>query len=109
MRHTSLNTTSRYMRTIPDRLKEAVKNLGQVLEAIQGVIPCKTAQKRILANQAANRLIARNGRENNGGRSRNRTYDLAHVRRALPVMRELRVLEEHEDRAISSLKNDARK
>jgi len=28
MRHMSLSTTSRYMRTVPDRLKQTVQNLG---------------------------------------------------------------------------------
>ena len=40
-------------------------------------------QTRMLIKQAAKRLIVRNGKRKNGGRSRNRTYDLAHVRRAL--------------------------
>ena len=43
----------------------------------------KHTQKRMLIKQAAKRLIIRNGKRKHGGRSRNRTYDLAHVRRAL--------------------------
>jgi integrase len=84
MRHTSLNTTSRYMRTIPDRLKEAVKNLGASLGGRSGGNSLhKTAQKRRVIVSDAKRLITRRITKNSGGRSRNRTYDLAHVRRAL--------------------------
>jgi hypothetical protein len=36
MRHTSLNTTSRYTRTVMERMKEAVQNLGKPLEASLG-------------------------------------------------------------------------
>jgi hypothetical protein len=36
MRHTSLNTTSRYTRTVTERMKEAVQNLGKPLEASLG-------------------------------------------------------------------------
>lgn len=35
LRHTSLNTTSRYTRTVMERMKDAVQNLGQPLEATQ--------------------------------------------------------------------------
>ena len=48
-----------------------------------GNSPRKNTQKRMLIKQAAKWLIARNERRKDGGRSRNRTYDLAHVRRAL--------------------------
>ena len=71
MRHTNLNTTSRYMRTVPERLKEAVKNLGANPGGNSGGNSLrKTAQKRILMSPAAKRLIARSKRKNTGGRSR---------------------------------------
>ncbi|MGN6731450.1 MAG: site-specific integrase [Candidatus Binatia bacterium] len=39
MRHTSLTTTSRYVRTVTERMKEAVQNLGQILDAILEATP----------------------------------------------------------------------
>ena len=36
LRHTSLNTTSRYTRTVMDRMKDAAQNLGRPLEASSG-------------------------------------------------------------------------
>ena len=36
MRHTSLQTTTKYMREVPDRMQDAVKNLGATLEATLG-------------------------------------------------------------------------
>jgi integrase len=36
LRHTSLNTTSRYTRTVMERMKDAVQNLGRPLEASLG-------------------------------------------------------------------------
>ena len=36
MRHTSLQTTTKYMREVPDRMQDAVKNLGASLEASRG-------------------------------------------------------------------------
>jgi hypothetical protein len=36
MRHTSLNTTTLYTRTVTERMKEAVHNLGKPLEATLG-------------------------------------------------------------------------
>jgi integrase len=108
MRHTSLNTTSLYTRTVIERMKEAVQNLG--LKATDtrplgtglggrsgGISLRKNAQRDILVKLIARRLRERevaksgeyrkekmyDGSMKSGGRSRNRTYDLAHVRRAL--------------------------
>ena len=67
MKRTSLNTTSRYMSTIPDRLKEAVKNLGA---SAGGNSLHKPDQKRILITRAAKRLSKRIKMRKNGGRSR---------------------------------------
>lgn len=88
MRHTSLTTTSRYARTVTDRMKQAVQHLGvnpggKFGGNSGGNSQRKNTQKRMFIKQAAKRLIARNTKRRNGGRSRNRTYDLAHVRRAL--------------------------
>lgn len=102
MRHTSLNTTSRYTRTVVERMTEAVQNLGKPLGASLGgnsggKSQPKYAQIDDLRKLAMPLVHARAGvvsDENNeekstklgseiGGRSRNRTYDLAHVRRAL--------------------------
>ena len=84
MRHTNLNTTSRYTRTVPERMKEAVKNLGATSGGRSGATRrVKNTQKIILLELALEGLRARQDRQINGGRSRNRTYDLAHVRRAL--------------------------
>ena len=88
MRHTSLTTTSRYVRTVTERMKQAVQNLGTNFGGkfggnSGGNSRRKNAQERMLVKQVAKRLIVRNGRRKHGGRSRSRTYDLAHVRRAL--------------------------
>jgi hypothetical protein len=84
MRHTSLNTTSRYMRTVTDRMKEAIRNLGASPGGKSGGNSLrKQAQSSVLMKLAIEGLRARKARETNGGRSRTRTYDLAHVRRAL--------------------------
>ena len=88
MRHTSLTTTSRYVRTVTERMKEAVQNLGAIPGGkfggnSGGNSPRKNTQTRMLIKQVAKRLIVRSGKRKRGGRSRNRTYDLAHVRRAL--------------------------
>jgi hypothetical protein len=83
-------------------MKDAVQNLGKPLEAgLGGSLEAsprrKNTQKDMLVKLALHQLRSRSqveGRdfneENeaslgqvNGGRSRNRTYDLAHVRRAL--------------------------
>ena len=49
MRHTSLNTTSRYTRTVTERMKEAVQNLGKPLETSLGgnSIPKTTQNDRM--------------------------------------------------------------
>jgi len=84
MRHTSLNTTSRYTRTVMERMKDAVQNLGASRGDNSGDNSSpKTTQTGTLVKRAIEELRAQNATENNGGRSRTRTYDLAHVRRAL--------------------------
>ena len=88
MRHTSLTTTSRYVRTVTERMKQAVQNLGATPGGnfggkSGGNSPRKNTQMRKVIKQAAERLTVRNGKRKHGGRSRTRTYDLAHVRRAL--------------------------
>jgi hypothetical protein len=65
-------------------MKEAVQNLGANFGGkFGGNSQRKNTQKRLLIKQVAKRLSVRNGVTKHGGRSRNRTYDLAHVRRAL--------------------------
>src|ERR1041384_4640874 len=88
MRHTSLNTTTLYTRTVTERMKEAVQNLGKPLEASLGGKSGGNSLRKKTQNNITSELVAklirvRNLREKSGGRSRNRTYDLAHVRRAL--------------------------
>jgi hypothetical protein len=88
MRHTSLTTTSRYVRAIPDRMKAAVKNLGRPLVAsVGGNSSTRPQHKNTQTNMLREFLVRlvneRNDGELDGGRSRSRTYDLAHVRRAL--------------------------
>jgi hypothetical protein len=111
MRHTSLSTTSLYTRTVLARMTKAVQNLGKSdfggnLSVISGGDPWgqlkqnssrETTQNDILqklllklVEKKSNRLNARRVKkkhqdisQKSGGRSRNRTYDLAHVRRAL--------------------------
>ena len=88
MRHTSLNTTTLYTRTVTERMKEAVQNLGKPLEASLGGKSGGNSLRKKTQNNITSELVAklirvRNLWEKSGGRSRNRTYDLAHVRRAL--------------------------
>ena len=88
MRHTSLNTTSRYTRTVTERMKEAVQNLGKPLEASLGgnsggkSIP-KTTQNDKLNELRVRLLRVRNARETFGGGGRSRTYDAADMSRVL--------------------------
>ena len=51
MRHTSHDTTTLYTRTVTERMKEAVQNLGKPLEAGLGAIlqlPAKKTQNNIM-------------------------------------------------------------
>jgi integrase len=88
MRHTSLNTTSRYTRVVMERMKEAVQNLGIPLEASLGgnsggkSIP-KTTQSDILRELAVRLLRSRNSGQIFGGGGRSRTYDAADMSRVL--------------------------
>jgi integrase len=110
MRHTSLNTTSLYTRKVKERMERAVANLGRSPGGKSGPDSGgkswgqmernslrKTVRNDILVNLLARRLTEKRAILNSesagekveetgsgdGGRSRNRTYDLAHVRRAL--------------------------
>jgi integrase len=84
MRHTSLNTTSRYVRTVKERMIEAVQNLGATAGGNFGGNSLRKNTQNDIRRVLTRRLInARSIRKKNGGRSRTRTYDLAHVRRAL--------------------------
>jgi hypothetical protein len=84
MRHTSLNTTSLYTRTVQERMKEAVENLGgNSWGQLGGNSLRKKTQNDMIGELLVKLAKRRNISERNGGRSRTRTYDLAHVRRAL--------------------------
>ena len=88
MRHTSLQTTTKYMRLVKDRMQQAVKFLGKPVEAelggdSGGISPRKTAQNDILLKLAIEGLRARNERGNVGGGGRSRTYDAADMSRVL--------------------------
>ena len=45
MRHTSLDTTTLYTRTVTERMKHAVRNLGQILGAVWGIFPAQKYPK----------------------------------------------------------------
>ena len=84
MRHTSLNTTGRYTRTVIERMKEAVENLGANVGGQSGGHSLREKTQNDIAQQIGNAILSINNvKGKDGGRSRNRTYDLAHVRRAL--------------------------
>jgi hypothetical protein len=95
MRHTSLNTTTLYTRTVTERMKAAVENLGKPLEASLGGRSGGNSLRKKTQNDIMRELLVRLANARNvaerqqdvsgssGGRSRDRTYDLAHVRRAL--------------------------
>ncbi len=84
MRNTNLNTTSRYTRTVTERMKEAVQNLGKPLEASLGgnSIP-KTTQNDKVQELRVRLLTVRNSIQIFGGGGRNRTYDAADMSRVL--------------------------
>jgi integrase len=88
MRHTSLQTTTKYMRLVKDRMQNAVKFLGKPLEAdlggSSGGIPLrKKTQDDILTKLAIEGLRARIATEKVGGGGRSRTYDAADMSRVL--------------------------
>jgi len=106
MRHTSLNTTSRYTRTVMERMTAAVQNLGKpadkILEASLGGISGGISQRKNSQNDTtlellkkivearkafrSKRFIEGNfvGAEGKiGGGGRNRTYDAADMSRVL--------------------------
>jgi hypothetical protein len=99
MRHTNLTTTTKYLRAMHERMKEAVSGLGQpssetsdnilgaTLGASQNALQGqKTVQKSIQAKMAelARMLITQqNAWEKVGGGGRSRTYDAADMSRVL--------------------------
>jgi integrase len=88
MRHTSLQTTTTYMRLVKDRMQNAVRFLGKSLEAdlggsSGGVSLRKNTQNDILRKLAIEGLRARIAREKVGGGGRSRTYDAADMSRVL--------------------------
>ena len=75
MRHTSLNTTTLYTRTVTERMKAAVENLGRPLEASLGGRSGGNSLRKKTQNDMMRELLVRlvkaqNSRENSGGRSR---------------------------------------
>jgi len=88
MRHTSLNTTSRYTRTVMERMKAAVQNLGKPLEASLGGNSGgksirKTTQSDIMRELLVRLVRARDARDNFGGGGQIRTVDSADMSRVL--------------------------
>jgi hypothetical protein len=88
LRHTSLNTTSRYTRTATERMKAAVQNLGKPLEASLGGNSggkpiTKTTQSDKLNELRVRLLRVRNTREKFGGGEWSRTTDAADMSRVL--------------------------
>jgi hypothetical protein len=99
MRHTNLTTTTKYLRAMHERMKEAVSGLGksssntsdEILgqlwgasqNALQGQ---KTVQKSIqekMAELARMLIPQQNACEKIGGGGRSRTYDAADMSRVL--------------------------
>ena len=88
MRHTSLQTTTKYMRLVKDRMQQAVKFLGKPLEAdlggnSGGVSLRKNTQNDILIKLAIEGLRARGTRGKVGGGGQIRTVDSADMSRVL--------------------------
>jgi len=85
LRHTSLETTTKYLRTVNDRLEAAVSTLGASLGGrYQAQIGRKTTQNDSDEDSrfTPKPLVSRESNwEKVGGRRRARTSDLAHVRR----------------------------
>ena len=67
MRHTSLQTTTKYMREVPDRMEDAVKNLGANCGGRLGAqnVP-KTTQNNIILKLALERLEELKQQSNKG-------------------------------------------
>ena len=87
MRHTSLATTTKYMRTVENRMREAVQNLGCDsgcdLDAITGH---ETSELAKLENvRALAKMLEKYGflRGKVGGGGRSRTADAADMSRVL--------------------------
>lgn len=87
MRHTSLNTTTKYLRTLQENMKKAVNNMGATLGAnqnsLQGQKSVQSTTTRKLAELMRDGLIARTNSENLVGGGRIRTADAADMSRVL--------------------------
>jgi integrase len=88
LRHTSLTTTTKYLRTVKDRIQEAVKDLGafkmKALEAnLGGKFVPKTTQNDISPKVEVDRITSRYAWEKFGGGGRSRTADAADMSRVL--------------------------
>ena len=87
MRHTNFTTTTKYLRAMHERMKEAVSGPGATLGASQNTVPSqKSAENSIEAKMAelARILITQQniyGKIGGGGRSR--TVDAADMSRVL--------------------------
>lgn len=84
MRHTSLQTTTKYMRFVKDRMQNAVKFLGQNLETNLGDQSWAKKDKNDFLTKLAIDAIKRRINERKvGGGGRSRTYDAADMSRVL--------------------------
>jgi len=96
MRHTSLQTTTKYTREVKAQMQDAVRFLGKATERTDrlilaaslggksgGELPRKTTRNDILTKLAIEALTARITRESVGGGGRSRTYDAADMSRVL--------------------------
>jgi integrase len=96
MRHTSLQTTTKYTREVKEQMQDAVRFLGKATERTDrlileaslggksgGELPRKTTRNDILTKLAIEALTARITRESVGGGGRSRTYDAADMSRVL--------------------------
>jgi len=84
LRHTSLTTTTKYLRTVKDRMQEAVKLLGASLGGKSGgkFLP-KTTQNDISGVPARMEITPQDSWRNYGGGGRTRTVDSADMSRVL--------------------------
>jgi hypothetical protein len=87
MRHTSLTPTSKYIRTVPERMRQAVQNLGKPLAASLGdnsggkSIP-RTTQSDIMRELAVRLIKGRDTGQIVGGGGGSRTHDAADMSHA---------------------------
>jgi integrase len=87
MRHTSLTTTTKYMRVVEERMREAVASLGANAggqsSAVWGPKSVEIGLQEKVAALTKLRLNMQNEREKSGGGGRSRTYDAADMSRVL--------------------------